>query len=111
MHWPPRAHDPLTPVSSNLLFLQPELSLEQEDLAEGKHAKGARRTHKRKQKPEEEAGAAGAEDASFSEFSEKEAPFPGGVGDETDSAVQSIQQVAGPGWLGARAQGLGPRLL
>ncbi|XP_020926671.1 PR domain zinc finger protein 15 isoform X2 [Sus scrofa] len=79
--------------ASSIGIVQPELSLEQEDLAEGKHAKGARRTHKRKQKPEEEAGAAGAEDASFSEFSEKEAPFPGGVGDETDSAVQSIQQV------------------
>uniref|UniRef100_A0A8C3YJB8 PR domain zinc finger protein 15 n=1 Tax=Catagonus wagneri TaxID=51154 RepID=A0A8C3YJB8_9CETA len=79
--------------ASSIGIVQPELSLEQEDLAEGKHVKGARRTHKRKQKPDEEAGAAGTEDATFSEFSEKEAPFPGGVGDETDSAVQSIQQV------------------
>lgn len=76
-----------------LLFLQPELSLEQEDLAEGKPVKAARRAHKRKQKPEEDAGAPMSEDATFSEYSEKEPAFTGGVGDETDSAVQSIQQV------------------
>uniref|UniRef100_A0A8C0HWD2 PR domain zinc finger protein 15 n=2 Tax=Balaenoptera musculus TaxID=9771 RepID=A0A8C0HWD2_BALMU len=79
--------------ASSIGIVQPELSLEQEDLAEGKHVKAARRTHKRKQKPEEEAGAAGPEEAAFSEFSEKEATFSGGVGDETNSAVQSIQQV------------------
>lgn len=82
------------PMLMKLLFLQPELGLEQEDLAEGKPAKAARRAHRRKQKPEEEAGAPGPEDAAFSEYPEKEPPFPGGVGDETDSAVQSIQQVA-----------------
>ncbi|KAB0403510.1 hypothetical protein E2I00_002452, partial [Balaenoptera physalus] len=79
--------------ASSIGIVQPELSLEQEDLAEGKHGKAARRTHKRKQKLEEEAGAAGPEEAAFSEFSEKEATFSGGVGDETNSAVQSIQQV------------------
>lgn len=73
--------------------MQPELSLEQEELAEGKHVKATRRAPKRKQKPEEEAGATGPEDAAFSEFSEKEGTFSGAVGDETDSAVQSIQQV------------------
>eukprot|EP00069_Balaena_mysticetus_P021578 bmy_13630T0 len=78
--------------ASSIGIVQPELSLEQEDLAEGKHVKAARRTHKRKQKPGEEAGAAGPEEAAFSEFSEKEATFSGGVGDETNSAVQSIQQ-------------------
>lgn len=85
---------PLDPGVAGLLLLQPELGLEQEDLAEGKHVKAARRTHKRKQKPEEEAGAPGPEDAAFSEYPEKEPPFSGGVGDETDSAVQSIQQVS-----------------
>lgn len=40
-----------------------------------------------------DAGATGPEDAAFSEFSEKEGTFSGAVGDETDSAVQSIQQV------------------
>ncbi|XP_057553375.1 PR domain zinc finger protein 15 isoform X3 [Hippopotamus amphibius kiboko] len=79
--------------ASSIGIVRPELGLEQEDLADGKHVKAARRTHKRKQKPEEEAGATGPEDAAFSEFSEKEATFSGGVGDETDSAVQSIQQV------------------
>lgn len=78
---------------SHLLLTQPELSLEQEELAEGKHVKAARRAPKRKQKPEEEAGATAPEDAAFSEFSEKEGTFSGAVGDETDSAVQSIQQV------------------
>nr|KAF6475750.1 PR/SET domain 15 [Rousettus aegyptiacus] len=79
--------------ASSIGIVQPELGLEQEDVAEGKPAKAARRTHKRKQKPEEEAGAPGPEDAAFSEYAEKEPPFTGGVGDETDSAVQSIQQV------------------
>lgn len=73
--------------------LQPELSLEQEELAEGKHGKATRRAHKRKQKLEAEAaGAPGPEEATFSEYAEKE-PVLSGVGDETDSAVQSIQQV------------------
>lgn len=58
--------------------------------------KAARRSHKRKQKPEEEAGAPVPEDAAFSEYSEKEPTFTGAVGDETDSAVQSIQQVLLP---------------
>ena len=44
---------------SHLLLMQPELSLEQEELAEGKHVKATRRAPKRKQKPEEEAGATG----------------------------------------------------
>ncbi|KAK1344316.1 hypothetical protein QTO34_014882 [Cnephaeus nilssonii] len=79
--------------ASSIGIVQPELSLEQEDLAEGKPVKAARRSHKRKQKPEEEAGAPVPEDAAFSEYSEKEPAFTGGVGDETDSAVQSIQQV------------------
>lgn len=101
------------------LFLQPELSLEQEDLVEGKPVKAARRTHKRKQKPEEEVGAPGPEDAAaFGEFPEKEPAFTGGVGDETDSAVQSIQQVAvfvvlpsGPVPVGGSALGVGaPRV-
>lgn len=87
-----------------LLFLQPELGLEQEDLAEGKPVKASRRSHKRKQKPEEEAGAPVPEDPAFSEYSEKEPTFTGGVGDETDSAVQSIQQVAVPcAGVGARS--------
>lgn len=96
-HWPPWGHCPSTLVSLKPVFLQPELSLEQEELAEGKHVKAPRRVHKREQKPEEEAGAPGAEDATFSEYPEKEPAFPGGVGDETDSAVQSIQQVASRG--------------
>uniref|UniRef100_A0A8I3QXL6 PR domain zinc finger protein 15 n=2 Tax=Canis lupus TaxID=9612 RepID=A0A8I3QXL6_CANLF len=79
--------------ASSIGIVQPELSLEQEDLAEGKHVKAARRAHKRKQKPEAEAaGAPVPEEAPFSEYSEKE-PVLSGVGDETDSAVQSIQQV------------------
>lgn len=83
----------MTRMLRKLVFLQPELSLKQEDLAEGKHVKAARRAHKRKQKPEvEAAGAPGPEEAAFSEYSEKE-PVLSGVGDETDSAVQSIQQV------------------
>lgn len=94
-HWCPQWGQNLsTPTLMEVLFPQPELGLEQEDVAEGKPAKAARRTHKRKQKPEEEAGAPGPEDAAFSEYAEKEPPFTGGVGDETDSAVQSIQQVA-----------------
>ncbi|KAG8518588.1 PR domain zinc finger protein 15 [Galemys pyrenaicus] len=73
--------------------LQPELGLEQEELAGGQHTKAARRALKRKQKPEGGATAPGPEDATFGEFPEKEPTFTGSVGDETDSAVQSIQQV------------------
>lgn len=87
---------PLTQMLPTLLSLQPELGLEQEGLAEGKPVKAARRSHKRKQKPEEEAGAPVPEDSAFSEYSEKEPAFTGSVGDETDSAVQSIQQVGLP---------------
>uniref|UniRef100_A0A2K6S5T7 PR domain zinc finger protein 15 n=1 Tax=Saimiri boliviensis boliviensis TaxID=39432 RepID=A0A2K6S5T7_SAIBB len=79
--------------ASSIGIVQPELTLEQEDLAEGKHGKAAKRSHKRKQKPEEEAGTPVPEDATFSEYSEKETEFTGSVGDETNSAVQSIQQV------------------
>uniref|UniRef100_A0A2K6FCZ7 PR domain zinc finger protein 15 n=2 Tax=Propithecus coquereli TaxID=379532 RepID=A0A2K6FCZ7_PROCO len=79
--------------ASSIGIVQPELTLEQEDLAEGKHVKAAKRSHKRKQKPEEGAGAPVPEDATFSEYSEKETEFAGSVGDETSSAVQSIQQV------------------
>ncbi|XP_054983656.1 PR domain zinc finger protein 15 isoform X2 [Sorex araneus] len=78
--------------ASSIGIAQPELSAEPEEPAEGKQAK-ARRAHRRKQKPEEEAAAPGPEDPPFSDFSDKEAPFAGSVGDETDSAVQSIQQV------------------
>lgn len=106
-HWCPQWGQNLsTSTLMEMLFPQPELGLEQEDVAEGKPAKAARRTHKRKQKPEEEAGAPGPEDAAFSEYAEKEPPFTGGVGDETDSAVQSIQQVAMLLVLG-RGQSLG----
>lgn len=95
MPWPPSRCNPLpwwllTPISS-----QPALGLEQEELAEGKHGKATKRSHKRKQKPEEEAGAPVPEDTTFSEYPEKEPEFTGSVGDETNSAVQSIQQV---GW-------------
>ncbi|XP_063080636.1 PR domain zinc finger protein 15 isoform X2 [Cavia porcellus] len=79
--------------ASSIGIVQPELSLEQEEMAEGKHSKAAKRNHKRKQKPEEDAGAPVPEDATFSEYSEKEPEFTGSVGDETSSAVQSIQQV------------------
>ncbi|XP_053513857.1 PR domain zinc finger protein 15 isoform X1 [Artibeus jamaicensis] len=79
--------------ASSIGIVQPELGLEQEGLAEGKPVKASRRSHKRKQKPEEEAGPPVPEDSAFSEYSEKEPAFTGGVGDETDSAVQSIQQV------------------
>nr|XP_035138699.1 PR domain zinc finger protein 15 isoform X4 [Callithrix jacchus]XP_035138701.1 PR domain zinc finger protein 15 isoform X4 [Callithrix jacchus] len=79
--------------ASSIGIVQPELTLEQEDLAEGKHGKATKRSHKRKQKPEEEAGAPVPEDTTFSEYSEKETEFTGSVGDETNSAVQSIQQV------------------
>nr|AAH46433.1 Prdm15 protein [Mus musculus] len=79
--------------ASSIGIVQPALGLEQEELAEGKHGKAAKRSHKRKQKPEEEAGAPVPEDTTFSEYPEKEPEFTGSVGDETNSAVQSIQQV------------------
>ncbi|XP_013213271.3 PR domain zinc finger protein 15 isoform X1 [Ictidomys tridecemlineatus] len=79
--------------ASSIGIVQPELNLEQEELAEGKPGKTAKRSHRRKQKPEDGAPAPAPEDTAFSEYSEKEAEFTGSVGDETSSAVQSIQQV------------------
>lgn len=73
---------------------QPELALEQSELPEGKqHMKAPKRGQKRKQKSGEEEEAQVPEDPAFSEYTEKEAQFTGNVGDETNSAVQSIQQV------------------
>lgn len=73
--------------------MQPELALEQGELPEGKHIKAHKRGHKRKHKPGEEEDTQVPEDSAFSDYTEKEVEFTGNVGDETNSAVQSIQQV------------------
>ncbi|NXP52433.1 PRD15 protein, partial [Heliornis fulica] len=80
--------------ASSIGIVQPELALEQGELPEGKqHMKAPKRVQKRKQKSSEEEEAQVPEDHAFSEYTEKEAEFTGSVGDETNSAVQSIQQV------------------
>ncbi|NWR70240.1 PRD15 protein, partial [Centropus unirufus] len=81
--------------ASSIGIVQPELALEQGELPEGKqHTKTPKRGQKRKQKSdEEEEEAQVPEDPAFSEYTEKESEFTGNVGDETNSAVQSIQQV------------------
>ncbi|NXT83238.1 PRD15 protein, partial [Zapornia atra] len=80
--------------ASSIGIVQPELALEQGELPEGKqHMKGPKRAQKRKQKSGEEEEAQVPEDHAFSEYTEKESEFTGSVGDETNSAVQSIQQV------------------
>ncbi|XP_050565644.1 PR domain zinc finger protein 15 isoform X7 [Cygnus atratus] len=80
--------------ASSIGIVQPELALEQSELPEGKqHMKAPKRGQKRKQKSGEEEEAQVPEDPAFSEYTEKEAEFTGNVGDETNSAVQSIQQV------------------
>ncbi|NWJ06667.1 PRD15 protein, partial [Crypturellus undulatus] len=80
--------------ASSIGIVQPELALEQGELPEGKQQmKASKRSQKRKQKPDEEEEAQVPEDPSFSEYTEKETEFTGNVGDETNSAVQSIQQV------------------
>lgn len=56
--------------------------------------KASKRGQKRKQKSGEEEEAQVPEDPAFSEYTEKESEFTGNVGDETNSAVQSIQQVS-----------------
>ena len=77
------------------MLLQPELALEQGELPEGKqNIKALKRGQKRKQKSGEEEAAQVPEDPAFSEYTEKEGVFTGNVGDETNSAVQSIQQVS-----------------
>lgn len=86
--------------AENSLYLQPELALEQGELPEGKqHMKAPKRGPKRKQKAGEEEETQVPEDPAFSEYTEKEAEFAGNVGDETNSAVQSIQQVSSTGKL------------
>ncbi|NXI89653.1 PRD15 protein, partial [Psophia crepitans] len=80
--------------ASSIGIVQPELALEQGELPEGKqHMKAPKRGQKRKQKSGEEEEAQVPEDHAFSEYTEKESEFTGNVGDETNSAVQSIQQV------------------
>ncbi|NXO54730.1 PRD15 protein, partial [Aramus guarauna] len=80
--------------ASSIGIVQPELALEQGELPEGKqHMKALKRGQKRKQKSGEEEEAQVPEDHAFSEYTEKEGEFTGNVGDETNSAVQSIQQV------------------
>ncbi|NXN30661.1 PRD15 protein, partial [Nycticryphes semicollaris] len=80
--------------ASSIGIVQPELALEQGELPEGKqHVKALKRGQKRKQKSGEEEEAQVPEDPAFSEYTEKEGEFTGNVGDETNSAVQSIQQV------------------
>ncbi|KFU98754.1 PR domain zinc finger protein 15, partial [Pterocles gutturalis] len=80
--------------ASSIGIVQPELALEQGELPEGKqHMKTPKRGQKRKQKSGEEEEAQVPEDPAFSEYTEKEGEFTGNVGDETNSAVQSIQQV------------------
>ncbi|KGL98336.1 PR domain zinc finger protein 15, partial [Charadrius vociferus] len=80
--------------ASSIGIVQPELALEQGELPEGKqHMKALKRGQKRKQKSGEEEEAQVPEDPAFSEYTEKEGEFTGSVGDETNSAVQSIQQV------------------
>ncbi|XP_042666019.1 PR domain zinc finger protein 15 isoform X5 [Centrocercus urophasianus] len=80
--------------ASSIGIVQPELALEQGELPEGKqHMKAPKRGQKRKQKSGEEEETQVPEDPAFSEYTEKEAEFTGNVGDETNSAVQSIQQV------------------
>ncbi|XP_066475777.1 PR domain zinc finger protein 15 isoform X2 [Tiliqua scincoides] len=79
--------------ASSIGIVQPDLALEQGDLPESKHVKAHKRGHKRKHKPGEEEESQVPEDSAFSEYSEKEVEFTGNVGDETNSAVQSIQQV------------------
>ncbi|XP_015738486.1 PR domain zinc finger protein 15 isoform X5 [Coturnix japonica] len=80
--------------ASSIGIVQPELALEQGELSEGKQQmKTPKRGQKRKQKSGEEEETQVPEDPAFSEYTEKEAEFTGNVGDETNSAVQSIQQV------------------
>ncbi|XP_072213817.1 PR domain zinc finger protein 15 isoform X5 [Excalfactoria chinensis] len=80
--------------ASSIGIVQPELALEQGELPEGKQQmKTPKRGQKRKQKSGEEEETQVPEDPAFSEYTEKEAEFTGNVGDETNSAVQSIQQV------------------
>ncbi|KFV71375.1 PR domain zinc finger protein 15 [Dryobates pubescens] len=80
--------------ASSIGIVQPELALEQGDLPEGKrHMKTLKRGQKRKQKSGEEEEAQVPDEPAFSEYTEKEGEFTGNVGDETNSAVQSIQQV------------------
>ncbi|NWU69586.1 PRD15 protein, partial [Pterocles burchelli] len=80
--------------ASSIGIVQPELALEQGELPEGKqHMKTPKCGQKRKQKSGEEEEAQVPEDPAFSEYTEKEGEFTGNVGDETNSAVQSIQQV------------------
>uniref|UniRef100_A0A670YTS6 PR domain zinc finger protein 15 n=1 Tax=Pseudonaja textilis TaxID=8673 RepID=A0A670YTS6_PSETE len=79
--------------ASSIGIVQSDLALEQSELPEGKHTKVHKRGHKQKHKPAEEEETQLPEDSAFTEYTEKEVEFTGNVGDETNSAVQSLQQV------------------
>ncbi|XP_029434311.1 PR domain zinc finger protein 15 isoform X2 [Rhinatrema bivittatum] len=84
--------EPTTIDGASIGIVQPDIDLEEGEVPEVKEVKVIKEL-KQKQKLEEEEDESISEDPAFSEFSEKEAEFTASAGDETNSAVQSIQQV------------------
>ncbi|XP_030059675.1 PR domain zinc finger protein 15 isoform X1 [Microcaecilia unicolor] len=84
--------EPTTIDGTSISIVQSDIDLEEGELPEIKEVKvGEEPNHK--EKLEEEGEESVSEDPAFDEYSEKEAEFTAGVGDETNSAVESIQQV------------------
>ncbi|KAG2456478.1 PRD15 protein, partial [Polypterus senegalus] len=86
--------------ASTISIVQPQHTLEKIPLHGQKQIRTPK-SHKKKQKTTEESGISVPEEAvltvpedtSYTQYTEKETTFTGAVGDETNSAVQSIQQV------------------
>ncbi|XP_036393678.1 PR domain zinc finger protein 15-like [Megalops cyprinoides] len=84
--------EPSTIDASTISIVQPSLPLDKEQLSGGKPAK-VTKLPKKKLKQVEALELPDSDDAVYSDFTSKGAEFTGAIGDETSSAVQSIQQV------------------
>ncbi|MGH0185021.1 UNVERIFIED_CONTAM: hypothetical protein FKN15_016670 [Acipenser sinensis] len=82
-------HEGSTIDASTISIVQPQLALDEADLPGEKPARTPRPAKKKRKSSAGEEG----EQPAYSEYTDKEVEFTGSLGDETSSAVQSIQQV------------------
>ncbi|XP_058886595.1 PR domain zinc finger protein 15-like isoform X1 [Acipenser ruthenus] len=82
-------HEGSTIDASTISIVQPQLALDEADLPGEKPARTPRPAKKKRKSSAGEEG----EQPAYSGYTDKEVEFTGSLGDETSSAVQSIQQV------------------
>ncbi|XP_041088971.1 PR domain zinc finger protein 15 [Polyodon spathula] len=82
-------HEGSTIDASTISIVQPQLALDEADLPGEKQT----RTPRPAKKKQKSSARGEREQPAYSEYTDKEVEFTGSLGDETSSAVQSIQQV------------------